>query len=333
MKKKNVKETNSINIPTIMRIAYIDRQISMNNYPSAIKLSKEYEVSSKTIIRTIEFMKSFYNAPIEYDKSIKGYFYSDKNFKLVKFDLNDEDLRSLALISNAFKIYGGKPFSSDLNSFFNKIYYIYNDKYSIQLKDIENIISFRIRNSRSVDTKFFEIIKTAIINSETLKCRYYSGYSGQTTDRELDPYHIVNDKGEWYLIAFCHRDNKIKLFSISRFKEVHPSGKQFSPVDDFNVEKFFEDSFGVFNDDKKIKVRMRFEKRSAGYIKEKTWHRSQIIKENKKDGSVILEMTVNSSDEIKHWVLSWGRSCTLLSPKTLVEEIKSDLKSTLKNYS
>ena len=331
MKKKNVKKSNRLNIPQIMRMAFIDIEISRGNFPGAEKLSKEYQVSTKTIKRTIEFMKTFYNAPIKYDRKINGYYYTDKKFKLLQFDFDDKDLHTLALLNKAVKISNANPFDENLNSFFNKIYFIYKDRYSIQLKDVEDNISFRIRNTRIINNEIFVKLNNAITDCETLECLYRTAYTGRTGKRMLDPYHIVNDKGEWYLIGFCHKDKMIKLFSVSRFESVELCGLQFTPEEKFDVDKFFEDSFGIFNEHKIIKVKIYFEKGSASYVKEKIWHSSQVIKENP-DGSIILEMKVNGSSEIKHWILSWGKNCILLSPKKLVTEIKNDLSTALKKY-
>ncbi|MBK8981100.1 MAG: WYL domain-containing protein [Ignavibacteria bacterium] len=127
------------------------------------------------------------------------------------------------------------------------------------------------------------------------------------------------------------QDKIIKLFSVSRFESAESCGKQFTPDVKFDVDKFFEDSFGIFNEHKIIKVKIYFEKGSARYVKEKIWHSSQVIKENP-DGSIILEMKVNGSSEIKHWILSWGKNCRLISPKKLVNEIKKDLSTALEKY-
>ncbi|MBS1517906.1 MAG: WYL domain-containing protein [Bacteroidetes bacterium] len=333
MKKKNLNKPRKINFPQLMRMAFIDREISSGSYPDLKKLSTEYQVSTKSIARTIDFMKTFYNAPIVYDNRIRGYFYSDKKFKLLQFDFNENDLQSLAFLIKTVKMSGKNPYSKDVDSLFNKIFYIYNDRLSIHIRDLENIFSFRIRNSRSVDNKIFGIIKDALVENRTIDCIYQTGYTGKISRRKLDPYHFVNDKGEWYLIAFCHRDKSIKLFSVSRFKSVNITGPDFVKSDKFSADKYFENSFGIFSGSRKsFKVKISFDRDSARYVREKTWHSSQKIHE-KNDGSLILEMKVNSKDEIKHWVLSWGKSCSLLYPKKLANEMREELKSALKNYS
>jgi predicted DNA-binding transcriptional regulator YafY len=84
--------------------------------------------------------------------------------------------------------------------------------------------------------------------------------------------------------------------------------------------------------DKPVKVTIRFDKKAAGYIKEKIWHHTQEI-EPQKDGSIIFSAEVAGTEEVKHWVLSWGSQAEVIEPGFLREEIAQELKNCLKKYS
>ena len=62
----------------------------------------------------------------------------------------------------------------------------------------------------------------------------------------------------------------------------------------------------------------------AGYIKEKIWHESQKL-HPQKDGSLIFEAEVAGTEEIKSWILSWGKEATILEPAELKAKIKSEV--------
>lgn len=328
---KSKRESINLNFPQLSRIAYIDNEIAKNNYPSARKLAEEYQVSTKSIQRTIEFMKNIFNAPVIFDKKIKGYKYTDKNFRLNPLTLNETDLHTLALIQQAVAQYKS-PIRKEIDNLFNKLYYLYGDRLNIQLRDIENVISFKIGSSRIVNDEIFEKLKTAVKEFITVDTSYISGHSGRLSRRLLDPYHIINDKGEWYLAAFCHKDNFIKLFSINRFRQVVLTKKEFEHHKDFDIKKYFENSFGIFESKNIYNVKIYFNEDTGRYIKEKVWHKSQRIKENR-DGSIILAMKVNSLEEVRYWILTWGSSCKVLSPKKLRNEMTIEVNKMLKNYS
>lgn len=327
---KNKNSTKQLNFVQISRIAYIDSELALGNYPSAKMLADQYQVSTKSIQRTIDFMKTQFNAPIIFDKRIKGYFYSDKKFRLNLLSLNESDLYTLALMQKALAQINN-PFGKEINSLYNKLYYLYNDRIGIHLRDIDDVISFRIRSSRNIDMKIFEDLKSAVKNYISIDSHYMAGYSGKLSHRMLDPYQIINEKGEWYLVAFCHTDKDIKTFSINRFRKIEITGNKFERKKDFNINNYFENSFGIFESDKIFTVKLYFDKDAARYVKEKIWHKSQKVKVNP-DGSIILIMKVNSLIEMKFWALSWGKGCKVLAPKKLKENLKEELLKALDNY-
>ena len=63
-----------------LRLLQLEKAIQTIPYPSVERLMKELEVSRRTILRDIDELKIYYNAPIEYDRSRKGYYYTDETF-------------------------------------------------------------------------------------------------------------------------------------------------------------------------------------------------------------------------------------------------------------
>ena len=76
---------------------------------------------------------------------------------------------------------------------------------------------------------------------------------------------------------------------------------------------------------------MCFDTDIAGYIKEKIWHESQEIYP-RDDGSIIFEIEVAVTDEIKAWIMSWGAKAEALEPEFLREEIHSKVEEMLQVY-
>ena len=63
-----------------LRLLQLEKAIQTIPYPSVERLMKELEVSRRTILRDIDELKIYYNAPIEYNRSRKGYYYTDETF-------------------------------------------------------------------------------------------------------------------------------------------------------------------------------------------------------------------------------------------------------------
>ena len=58
--------------PPIRRFATIDNLIRAGKYPNARILSERMEVSQRTILRDIEYMRDQLGAPIEYDSTTRN---------------------------------------------------------------------------------------------------------------------------------------------------------------------------------------------------------------------------------------------------------------------
>ena len=99
---------------------------------------------------------------------------------------------------------------------------------------------------------------------------------------------------------------------------------------DFDLETYMRSPFRVIHD-RPVKVTVRFDRKVAGYIKEKIWHHTQRI-EAQKDGSIVFSAKVAGTDEVKHWVLGWGKHAEILKPDFLREEVVRDLSDCVKAY-
>jgi predicted DNA-binding transcriptional regulator YafY len=121
------------------------------------------------------------------------------------------------------------------------------------------------------------------------------------------------------------------MFVLDRIKMMNITDDTFEIPSDFDLETYMQSPFKVIHA-KPVKVTIRFDKKAAGYIKEKIWHHTQQI-EPQKDGSIIFSAEVAGTDEVKHWVMSWGTSAEVLDPAFLREEIARELTECLDRYS
>jgi len=132
------------------------------------------------------------------------------------------------------------------------------------------------------------------------------------------------------LIGHCRARKDIRIFAVDRIKMINLTDERFEVPADFNADEFMKASFGVFQG-QPVHIKLHFTPNAAGYVKEKVWHESQKVSE-KRDGSVILELDVAGTREIKHWILCWGSQVQVLEPDSLREEIRSEAAEMLGVY-
>jgi predicted DNA-binding transcriptional regulator YafY len=152
----------------------------------------------------------------------------------------------------------------------------------------------------------------------------------EKTKRKIDPYFIRFYNGTFYLIGFCHLRDKIRTFVMSRIKMLSQSGETFEKPDGLTLDAIVAPSFGVY-DGEPQRVKIWFSAEAAGYIREKKWHESQKI-EDHENGGITLEAEVAGLQDVRNWVLSWGRQAVVLEPEELRDELSEEAAAMLGMY-
>jgi len=305
----------------------IHQALQSGGFPNASKLAREIEVSTKTIHRDLEFMRDRLNLPLEYDGTRNGYFYAGEVSSFPTMQITEGEIFALVVAEKALQQYRGTSFEKPLLSAIRKMEQALPDTISLNLADVEQTISFRTRAEPILDLEVFEVLANAVAGRWQLELHYRK--PGQKAEgRMVDPYHLANINGEWFLFAFDHARKDIRTFAPARIQSARPTGKTFERSRKFSLEKRLEDSFGVHSGGGKFEVVIRFAPRAADYIREKKWHPSQSLRDFK-NGAVELRMKLSSLGEVQRWVLSWGGDARVLQPPELAEAVRQEAKAIL----
>jgi proteasome accessory factor B len=314
--------------PPLERMLRIHQALQSGSFPNATKLAREIEVATKTIHRDIEFMRDRLGLPVEYDSARIGYFYTEEVSAFPNIQITEGELFALVVAEKALQQYRGTSFEKPLLSAIKKMEQALPDTISLNLADIERTISFRTRAEQILDLKIFDVLAKAAARRQQIELTYRKPGQTKSEARVVDPYHLANINGEWYLFAFDHARKDIRTFAPARIKSVQPTGKTFERPQKFSLEKRLRDSFGVHSGVGKHAVLLRFNPRAADYVREKKWHESQQLRELK-NGGVELSLKLSSLAEIERWVLSWGGDAKVLKPRELADAVKKSAKRIL----
>ena len=293
----------------------IHQALQAGGFPNASKLAGEIEVATKTIHRDIEFMRDRLNLPIEFNPAKNGYFYTGEVSAFPTMQITEGELFAL-------QQYRGTSFEKPLLSAIRKMEQALPDTISLNLADIEQTISFRTRAEPILDLKIFDTLAKAVAQRHQLELHYRKPGQQKAEARLVDPYHLANINGEWFLFAYDHARKDIRTFVPARIQSVMPTGRTFERTQKFSLEKRLRDSFGVHSGEGEYEVVIRFNPHAADYIREKKWHPSQERRELK-GGGLELKLKLSSLAEIERWILSWGGDAKVLKPRDLAEAVKA----------
>jgi len=299
----------------------IHQALQSGSFPNASKLAAEIEVATKTIHRDIEFMRDRLNLPIEFNASRNGYFYTGEVSAFPTMQITEGELFALVVAEKALQQYRGTSFEKPLLSAVKKMEQALPDTISLNLADIEQTISFRTRAEPILDLKIFDVLARAVARRHQLELSYRKPGAKNPETRVVDPYHLANVNGEWFLFVFDHARKDFRKFVPARILGIKLTGKTFDRSKKFSLEKELRDSFGVHSGEGEYEVVLRFNPRAADYIREKKWHESQELRELK-GGGLELRLKLSSLVEIERWILSWGGDAKVLKPRELAESVR-----------
>ena len=306
----------------------IHQAVQAGKYPNATALAGELEVSTKSIYRDIEFMRDRLELPIEFDVARNGFLYTQEVGSFPTLQITEGELFALLVAEKALQQYRGTNFEKPLLSAFKKMAAALPDTISLNLADWEQTISFRTSAEPILNLEIFDTLAQATAQRKQIELTYRKPGRKETEPRIVDPYHLANINGEWFLFAHCHLRNDIRTFVPARILEVKPTGRGFVRPHKFSLEKRLRDSFGVLTGPGEFDVLIRFDELAADYIREKRWHPSQQLAELE-DASVQLRLKLSSLAEIQRWILSWGGRATVLAPVELAESVNAAARAIL----
>ena len=299
----------------------IHQALQSGSYPNATTLASQLEVSTKSIHRDLEFMRDRLELPIQYDGSRFGYFYTEPVKAFPTLQITEGELFALVVAERALQQYRGTSFEKPLLSALRKMEQSLPDTISLSLADVEQTISFRTSAEPILDLEIFDALAKATTARRQLELTYRKPGQQQPEQRVVDPYHLANINGEWFLFAFDHLRKDLRTFVPARIKAIRPTGKTFERRQKFSLEKRLRGSFGVQSGQGEFDVVIRFNERVADYIREKKWHDSQQLRELKQ-GGVELRLKLSSLAEVGRWVLSWGGDAVVVRPAELAQSVR-----------
>lgn len=201
--------------------------------------------------------------------------------------------------------------------------------------EIENIqtrleVTSGLAGDYSDKGELFRDLNRAIKNNRILLMEYYSFARDELTFREVEPYQLVFNEGFWYLVAFCHQREQVRLFRVDRIRRLEETGVDFELPSGFSYENYMGSAWGMERGEE-FGFTVRFYGDGARYVRETKFHPSQqIVEENGE--TIIFKAKACGLKAVTRWLLSFGGEAEVLEPEELRKTVKEQLKTISEKY-
>ena len=207
------------------------------------------------------------------------------------------------------------------------------------------VISNNDINNISGDSENIEKLLSCVKDLNDIRFDYYIQSSNINYKVKAIAYLIYYFQGIWYLVAYDHKHEKIKTYSISNISNIEiiqklkfNSNKEKEEYDKEHKNrieyrekliKLIEKKRSIYwSDNELIKTTIHFNSDVSHYFKNRDYGFNQKIKKELEDGSIIVNFDFSSFTEFRIFVSPWLSSFKIISPKKFNDELIEHL-----NYS
>jgi predicted DNA-binding transcriptional regulator YafY len=176
-------------------------------------------------------------------------------------------------------------------------------------------------------------VDTAIYRRKRIEFEYYTMQSGETALRKVDPYHLLFEGGQWYLVGYSHERGAVRVFRLSRIRgKVAYSTKaehDFQRPADFDPRGYASripwqlgDTVGTGEVWVSDKIAWYVERQFGAYGEMR----------HGEDGGRIFRTDYAIPRLLVSWALRFGEQARVCGPPELVEESRRRLDSIIERH-
>ena len=317
--------------PPLERMLKIHDELRRGSLINCTKLVKALEVSRKTIVRDIAFMRDRLDLPIEFDAQIQAYRYTHPVNAFPTVHVTEGELLALLVAQRALEQYRGTPFHRQLVIAFEKLAGGLRDRISFSPADELRAVSFKNIGLGKTDLAVFNALSSAVLRQHEVTFAYRKPGDPKKSQRRVRPYHLAHRENLWYLVGFDLEREALRTFALPRIADVAVTKESFTRPPDFSPEKFFASALGVLGGAGNFRVVIRFTAAAAERVREREWHESQEMRELP-GGSLELSLRLGALMEVEQWVLSWGAAAEVVAPVELRDGIRKTVAALAARY-
>jgi predicted DNA-binding transcriptional regulator YafY len=326
-----MKSTTPIKLERLIRLDEIFRQ-QTNRRHTASSLGAELEVTERTIRHDLDFLINRYHAPIEYTKT-NGWHYTDLRWNLPTIPIGEGELFALTLGARMLEGCAGAAYSLQLRSAIQRLGERLPETTWVNLQQVaSDRVLFRTGAEIDLDPQIWQSLETACQKGYSTQMTYYTASRDSVGERIFDPYLLYIYRGtNPYVIGYCQTRQAIRWFRVDRIRKLEVLMQRFTRDPNFDAQQHFEDIFQAEVGGELQTIEIWFDGKTAPYIRERVWHPSQEIIEHG-DGVITLKFVAKGLQELKRWVLSYGRGAIVLQPPELVVMMREEIEAMKSSY-
>jgi predicted DNA-binding transcriptional regulator YafY len=278
-------------------------------------------------------MRTFLGAPVESTRQEGGgYWYAEDQrgtYELPGLWFNASEIHALLVLSELLGRVQPGFLQAELAPLRKRIEALLTAKHASS-PDIARRIRILGIATRATGEHFMSCAD-AVLRRRDLVLHYHSRSRDELTERTVSPQRLVHYRDNWYLDAWCHRDQALRTFSVDRIRAAQILEQPAREISDAELDRHFATAFGIFAGEPTDTAVLRFTPGAARWVAEEIWHPEQQGKFFD-DGSYELRIPYGNSTELVMEILKYGPDVEVVAPGSLRKTVVAKLQTALVKY-
>lgn len=316
------------------RFYKIDQLLKDRKVVSFAVFKEKLGMSRASVTRDLEYMRSRFNAPIEYDRTSNGYRFgkprSGPRYELPGLWFNAAEIH--ALLTTLQLLSGLQPglLDGQVSPVIARLRAILGGGDHSWEEVVKRIKIFQPER-REGKAAHFSVIAAALLKRTRLWIRHYNRKDDRETEREISPQRLVHYRDNWYVDAYCHLREDLRSFAVDAIRDAALRDARAKEIADAELDEYLGAGYGIFAGRKVGWATLKFSPAAARWVSAQNWHPKQRARVEK-DGSYILQLPYAEDRELVMEILKFGAEVEVLQPAALREKLKAQLGAALGRY-
>ena len=287
------------------RLLAIVLELQAKGWQRAEDLAARFEISKRTVYRDMQALAEsgvpVISLPGQGYSLVEGYFLPPLTFSA------DE-----ALILTLGGDFMAQNFDAEYRyaaqSAVSKIEAVLSDSLREDVHYLQS--SLRFVGETQVDASgTLQQIRRAVIQRRTVRFDYHArggeDISGTKTNRDANPYALVNANNHWYMIAYCHLRKDVRGFRVERISNLEVLRRAFARPAGYSIRDRELSP-------RDLTIRALFVPEVARWVQEDRlfYIESKVMQ----DDGLLVTLKVRREEEALQWLLGWGSHVRVLEP-------------------
>lgn len=221
-------------VKRLSRLTAIATQLQAKSLVTATELAARFSVSVRTIYRDIRALESS-GIPI-YTEEGKGYRMVE-GYRLPPIMFTENEANALVMVEQLVLHNKDSSLVKEYSNAIDKIKSSLNSRSKAKVNLLSERTQFSQMKAQEKNSNHLSTLQCALTNFFLIDIGY-TDESGRLTQRQAEPFALLNTRKGWILVAWCRLRKDFRNFRLDRIQNLDLLSTTFTPHD-MTLEEYF----------------------------------------------------------------------------------------------